>query len=222
MWEVLNPLRYTQSMSMARAQILMDSYKETEGYHLFRRRGFAVRKILQEIPIRINDHQLLCGDFSAKPMGPEFFPDLASQWIVEYIDNYGVEGRPGFFKWESEEQMEQGRAIGEYFKDIGGKESWLKFLGPEEAAFEHKIGEAGSWIVNTVSEMFAEKAWNCPDLNRLVQRGVRGLIADIDEQLENHMILTYEDYRRREFWLGLKEMLLGGIDYAHRYSELAR
>ena len=72
MWEVLNPLRYTQSMSMARAQILMDSYKETEGYHLFRRRGFAVRKILQEIPIRINDHQLLCGDFSAKPMGPEF------------------------------------------------------------------------------------------------------------------------------------------------------
>ena len=76
--------------------------------------------------------------------------------------------------------------------------------------------------MNTVSEMFAEKAWNCPDLNRLVQRGVRGLIADIDEQLENHMILTYEDYRRREFWLGLKEMLLGGIDYAHRYRDLAR
>lgn len=221
MWEVLNPMRYTQSMSMSRAQILVDGYKETEGLHIFRRRGHAIRKILQEMPIRIDDHQLLCGDFSAKPMGPEFFPDLAALWIVDYIDNYGLEGRKGFFRWESEEQMEQGRSIGEYFRETGSKETWLKFLGPEEAAFEHKIGEAGSWIVNTVSEMFAEKAWNCPDLDRLVNRGVRGLIEDIDEQIKNLVITSYEDYRRHEFWYGLKEMLLGGIDYAHRYRDLA-
>ena len=37
----------------------MDSYKETESYHLFRRRGLLFIWILQEIPIRINDHQLL-------------------------------------------------------------------------------------------------------------------------------------------------------------------
>lgn len=222
MWDKLNPLRYTQSMSMSRAQILMDSYKESEGYHVFRRRGFAIRKILQEMPIRIDEHQLLCGDFSAKPMGPEFYPDLASMWIVDYIDNYGVEGRPGFFKWESEEQMNQGRAIGEYFKNTGSKEMWLKCLGEEEVAFEHKIGEAGSWIVNTVSEMFAEKAWNSPDLERLIKKGVRGLIDDIDIQLKNHILITYEDYRRQEFWKGLKEMLLGAIEYAHRYRDLAK
>lgn len=221
MWDELNPMRYTQSMSMARAQILVDAYKESEGLHIFRKRGLAVRKILQEMPIRINDHQLLCGDFSSKPMGPEYFPDLAATWMVEYIDKYGQEGRKGFFKWESEEQMEQGRAIGEYFKDTGSKETWLKFLGPEEAAFEHKIGEAGSWIVNTVSEMFAEKAWNCPDLDRMVNRGIRSLVEEIDQQLDGFLILNYEDYRRHEFWIGLKEMLLGGIDYAHRYRDLA-
>lgn len=221
MWEKLNPLRYTQYMSMSRAQILMDSYKESEGYHVFRRRGFAVRKILQEMPIRIDDNQLLCGDFSAKPMGPEFYPDLASMWIIDYIDNYGLEGRPGFFKWESLEQMSKGRAIGEYFKNTGGKEMWLKSLGDEEAAFENKIGEAGSWIVNTVSEMFAEKAWNSPDLERLIKKGVRGLMEDIDVQLKNHVLITYEDYRRQEFWKGLQEMLLGAIEYSHRYRDLA-
>ncbi len=221
MWEKLNPLRYTQYMSMSRAQILMDSYKESEGYHVFRRRGFAVRKILQEMPIRIDDNQLLCGDFSAKPMGPEFYPDLASMWIVDYIDNYGLEGRPGFFKWESLEQMSKGRAIGEYFKNTGGKEMWLKSIGDEKAAFEHKIGEAGSWIVNTVSEMFAEKAWNSPDLERLIKKGVRGLLEDIDVQLKNHVLITYEDYRRQEFWKGLQEMLLGAIEYSHRYRDLA-
>ena len=134
-------------------------------------------------------------------------------------DNYGVEGRRVF--QVGIRRTNGAGSYGEYFKDIGSRIKKPSFR-PRRSSFEHKIGEAGSWIVNTVSEMFAEKAWNCPDLNRLVQRGVRGLIADIDEQLENHMILTYEDYRRREFWLGLKEMLLGGIDYAHRYRDLAR
>jgi formate C-acetyltransferase len=154
-------------------------------------------------------------------MGPEFFPDLAAMWIVDYIDNYGLEGRKGFFRWEDEEQMEQGRAIGMYFVDTGGKESWLKHLGPEHEAYEHTIGEAGSWIVNTVSEMFAEKAWNCPDINRMVQRGLKDMIAEIDAKIEACMFLNYEEYRAWNFWMGLKDMCLGLIEYAHRYRDLA-
>lgn len=219
-WDYLNPQRYTQTMSMSRASILTDGYKEFDGYQLWRKRGYVIRKILQEMPIYIDDHQLLCGDFSSKPMGPEFFPDLAGDWINDYIEDYGVEGRKGFFAWEDEEQMAEGSRIGQYWKVHGGKETWLQYLGPEEAAFEDKIGEAGSWIVNTVSEMFAEKAWNCPDISRIVTRGVSGLVADIDDKLERLHITEYEDYTGREFLLGLKEMLLGAIDYAHRYRDL--
>jgi formate C-acetyltransferase len=221
MWDRFNPLRYTQTISLCRAQILTDAYKEFEGYHVFHKRGLAIRKILNEIPIRIDDDMLLAGDFAARPMAPEFHPDLAATWIRDYAEKYGDKGSGAFFGFEPG-GAEQAIEIANYWNEIGGKEAWQLFQGPEEVAFEHKIGEAGAWIINTVSEMFAEKAWNVPDLSRLVTRGVRGLVADIDEQLENFVMLTDDDYRAHEFWVGLKEMLLGGIDYAHRYAALAR
>ncbi len=222
-WEKLNPLRYTQTMSMARAQLLVDGYKEFEGYSFTRKRGLTVRKILQEMPIYIDDHQLLCGDFSSKPMGPEWFPDLAADWMREYVEKHGWQGSGKFFGFESPEQADQALDIAKYFKNTGGKEMWLKYLGPEEAAFEDKISERGAWIVNTISEMFAEKAWNVPDIGfRIVKKGIRGLIADIDEGLATYRCITDDEYRAHEFWQGLKEMLLGGIDYAHRYSALAK
>lgn len=221
-WEYLNPQRYTQTMSMERAHILTEGYEEFAGYHLWRKRGHVVRKILNEMPIYIDDHQLLCGDFASKPMAPEFHPDLAGDWMNDYIDNYGVEGRKGFFAWESEEQMDKARKMGEYWKIHGGKETYIKALGEEEAAFEDKIGEAGSWIVNTVSEMFAEKGWFVPDIARITTKGVKGLVADIDDKIERmeFSIASYDDYTGREMLKGLKEALLGVVDYAHRYRDL--
>lgn len=222
LWDRLNPQRYTQTMSMARAQLLTDAYKEFEGYSFYRKRGYAIAKILKEFPIYIDDEQLLVGDFGAKPMCPEWFPDLAAAWVGEYIDKYGWQGSGKFYKFEDEAQAKQAKEISDYWKNIGGKEMWLKYLGPEEAAFEDKIGETKAWIINTVSEMYAEKAWNVPDVARIVKKGIRGLVADIDERLENLLIVNDEDYRAHEFLIGLKTMLLAGVDYAHRYATLAR
>jgi pyruvate formate-lyase/glycerol dehydratase family glycyl radical enzyme len=221
-WDYLNPKRYTQTMSMARASILTEGYHEFAGYHLWRKRGLVTRKILNEMPIYIDDHQLLCGDFGAKPMGPEFFPDLAGDWINDYIENYGVEGRKGFYAWEDEEQMAEGSRIGQYWKIWGGKETYIQAIGPEDAKFEDRIGEAGSWIVNTVSEMFAEKGWNVPDVARIITKGVTGLVADIDAKIESmeYTITDYEGYTGREMLKGLREGLLGMVDYAHRYRDL--
>lgn len=220
-WARLNPLRYTQTMSMARAQILADAYDEFEGYSFYRKRGLSVAKILREIPIYIDDDQLLVGDFSAKPMGPEWFPDLAATWVSDYVDKYGWKGSGKFFGFESPEQAEQAKKIAKRFEKIGGKEMWYKYIGDEEAAFAEEVGEQGAWICNTLSEIYAEKAWNCPDVGRIVKLGCKGLIEQIDEQLNNLTILTDDDYRAHEFWLALKFELEGAIDYAHRYAALA-
>ena len=221
-WARLNPLRYTQTMSLARAQLLADGYEEYEGYSFYRKRGLTIAKILREIPIYIDDDQLLVGDFSAKPMGPEWFPDLAATWLSDYVDKYGWKGSGKFFGFESPEQAEQAKAIAYKFRNIGGKEMWYKYLGKEESEYAELIGEQKAWIANTLSEIYAEKAWNCPDIARIVKLGVKGLIESIDEQLEKQVILTDDDYRAHEFWLGMKYMLQGGVDYAHRYAALAR
>jgi formate C-acetyltransferase len=221
-WSRLNPLRHTAKMSMARAQLITDGYKEYEGYSLYRKRGLSVRKIMREIPIFIDDDQLLVGDFSATQMSPEWYPDLAASWVEDYIDKYGWKGSGTFYEFTGPEQAEQARAIAQYWHNIGGKEMWIKYMGPEQEEFEAKIGEAGGYLTNTVSEMYAEKAWNVPDCARMITTGARGFIEEIDNKLANLTVLTDEDYRAHEFYLALRYELEGVIDYAHRYAALAR
>ncbi len=220
-WSRLNPLRYTQTMSLGRAQLMMEGYKEYSGYSLLRKRGMTIRKVLNEIPICIHDDQLLVGDFSAKDMGPEWFPDLAATWVIEYADKYGWKGSGKFFGFESPEQLEKAKEIAEYFSDKGGKEMWYNFIGEEEAEFSELLGEGGAYVMNALSEIYAEKAWNCPDTARIVKYGCRGMIEQIDAELEKLVILTDEDYRKHELLVAMKEECLGGIEYAHRYAALA-
>ncbi len=221
-WDRLNPMRYTQKISLWRAQLLTDAYKEFEGYSFNRKRGLAIRSVLNKMPIYIDDHQLLCGDFCAKPMGPEWHPDLAGTWLGDYADKYGVKGNGTFFQFENEEEAQQARDLSDFWRRIGGKEIWQMYLGPEHAKFEHEIGEAGSWLINTVSEMFAEKCWTVPDVGpRIIQKGIRGLLAEVEEAQKGFMCITDDDYRAHEFWIGLTEMLKGAIEYANRYADLA-
>lgn len=222
-WDRLNPQRYTAPLSLARAQLITDGYKEFDGFSLYRKRGYSVAKIMREIPIRIDDDQLLVGNFSAIPMAPEWFPDLAATWVEDYFDKYGWKGSGTFYGVTCPEEEQQARDIVDYWRYRGGKEMWIKYIGPEHAEFEAKIGEAGGYLTNTVSEMYAEKAWNVPDVGfRIINKGVRAFIEEIDEKLENLTILDHEDYLAHEFYIALREELYGAIDYAHRYADLAR
>lgn len=220
-WDRLNPMRYTQKISLHRAQILTDAYKEFEGYSFNRKRGYAIRKVLNEMPIYIDDDQLLCGDFCAKPMGPEWHPDLAGTWLGDYADKYGTKGNGTFFQFENDEEAQQARDLADFWRKIGGKEIWQMYLGPHEAKFEHDIGEAGSWLINTVSEMFAEKCWTVPDIGpRIIKGGIRDILRQVEEARQGFMCITDDDYRAHEFWIGLEEMLHGIIEYANRYADL--
>ena len=222
LWERLNPLRYTQTISIDRARLLTEGYKEYEGYQFFHKRGLAIAKVLREFPIYIDDDQLLVGDFGSKPMCPEFFPDISAGWMIDYVDEFGWKGRDGFYAFENEADAAEAREIALYFRNKDGQDTWIKYLG-DEWPYEHLISEQGAYITNTVSEIYAEKGWNVPDIARIVRKGVRGLVADIDAKLKKiDLMMTDEDYRAREFLLGLKEMLLAGVDYAHRYAALAR
>ncbi|UCH09010.1 MAG: hypothetical protein JSV55_13755, partial [Deltaproteobacteria bacterium] len=70
-WNSLREKRDAGMLSLARARLLTASYRETEGLPMPIRRAKAFAKILSEIPIYIEEHQLLVGDFAAKPMWAE-------------------------------------------------------------------------------------------------------------------------------------------------------
>ena len=82
-WNALRDLRDTAPVSIDRARLITKAFRETEGQPLILRRAKAFEAIMDEIPIFINDEQLIVGDFGSHAMAPEFFPDLAPDWIVD-------------------------------------------------------------------------------------------------------------------------------------------
>ena len=68
LWDRLLEARRTAPVSQWRAKLLTASWKETEGLPTPIRRARAFEKIMTEIPIFLDEEQLLAGNFGSWPM----------------------------------------------------------------------------------------------------------------------------------------------------------
>jgi len=75
LWSILREKKDTETASLERAKLLTASWKETEGLPIPIRRAKAFEKIVTEIPIYIDEGQLLVGDWGSRPMAAEWHPE---------------------------------------------------------------------------------------------------------------------------------------------------
>ena len=88
LWSRLRDLRDTAPASLERAKLVTASYKETEGLPMQIRRAKAFEKIVTEIPIYIDDDQLLVGDWGSRPMSAEWLPEGAGvTWVLKEFES---------------------------------------------------------------------------------------------------------------------------------------
>lgn len=214
-WNSLRDLRDNAPVSIDRARLFTRAFRETEGQPLIIRRAHAFETVMREIPIFINDEQLIVGDFGSKPMAPEFFPDLAASWVVDTAEN-----ARNLWNFD-DETIDEIKDICEYWDDKSNQNLYSRSVGPEEESLMNEYGEKGSWIFATITENQTGKGWNVPDFKRIIEKGFEGIISDIDRELSSLEITDYEAHRKRNFLHALRIMLVSGIDYAHRYAELA-
>ena len=80
LWERIRDRRDKEPASLERAKLLTASFKETEGLPVPIRRAKAFEKVVMEIPIYIDEGQLLVGDFGCKADGGRVVPRV-SMWI---------------------------------------------------------------------------------------------------------------------------------------------
>ena len=200
---------------------MTESYRESEGLPLYTRRAMAFRKVMEELPIYIEEDQLLVGDFSVRPMAPEWFPELTVEWVQEYMDKgWYDEQQPGEYGFERGKK-ELILDICDYWKDKACKETLYRFIGKKEMDRIHSLAEDGAWVYAASSEAQTEKGWNIPDYSRVIRRGLRAMIGDVDEALAKLSVLDEESFFQHDFLTSLRTMMEDGIHFAHRYAELA-
>lgn len=216
LWNMLRDRRDTEPVSLERARLVTASYKETEGMFPAIRRAKALEKILAEIPIYIDEGQLLAGDFAARPMSAEWYPELNSRWVREELEA-GIS--PYQFK---DEEVALLREICDYWQHRDMQQITLTFLGEDEVKKVYDFGEEGAMLFGILGAIGAGKSWNILDYEKAIGKGFSGVIAEIEEELARTPSVNDESHQKVVLLSALIIGLKAGIQYARRYAVLAR
>ncbi len=98
-------------LSFEKIRLMTDSLKQTEGEPQILRRAKALANVLENIPIFIEDGELIVGNGASRPMGVELDCDMAI-WPQDEIDALREEGFVA-----SEEDEAELQALNDYWKN---------------------------------------------------------------------------------------------------------
>lgn len=98
-----------RQVSLERATLYMESYRETEGEAPLIRRAMAFRHLLESHEIVIDDHDLLVGNRSARPRAGVVSPEMSPYWILDELDDFPTRPQDTF------EMSEEDKA---YYRDV--------------------------------------------------------------------------------------------------------
>jgi pyruvate formate-lyase/glycerol dehydratase family glycyl radical enzyme len=216
LWAEIRERRDTEPVSLERAKLITASHKETQGLPMPMRRANAFEKIVTEIPIYIDDGQLLAGDFGSRPMAAEWSPEFTVEWILKELKDDTLP-----YKLRKEE-LNTLKEICAYWKDFAFKESFFRYLGTEEMKKLFTYNENGSWVFAASVEAQTEKGWYVPDYPKAIRLGFLGIIAEAEAELSKTRALDDQSLAKIMFLEALVIMLKAGIRYGKRYAALAR
>lgn len=210
--------RDNSRISLWRARILTAAWKETEGLPTPIRRVKALEKIVTEIPIYIEDGQLLVGDFAAKPVWGEWYPEFSVNWILKDI--------------ESEEGLKAYRAqgvntvefkeIAEYWRDRCVESAFFSYVKPEKKDVWMNMGEENCYIVRHRALLDRLGGYHCVNYEKVIKKGLLGILAEVEVELQATAITDDESLRKVNFLKAGVIVLKAAIQYAKRYASLAR
>lgn len=216
LWSMLRDRRDTEPVSLERAKLLTASYKETEGLPIPIRRAKAFEKIVTEIPIYIDEGQLLVGDSGSRPMAPEWHPEYCVDWVAKGFQSGKMAHKL------SENDAEALREICEYWKNKAVKESFERYKGEAEIKELTEMCDEGAWIFCFFRELEFDKSWYAPDFEKVIKKGLSGILVEVEEELRATNPLDDASRDKKYFLQALAIVLRAGVQYGKRYATLAR
>jgi len=214
-WNRLLALRSSGKLSLERARLLTASYKETEGLPTPIRRAKAFEKIVNEITLYIDDEQLLVGDFAAKPMWAEWYPENAISWVMK-----DIEANAESYKVDKEE-LEAQREICDYWKTRAIEYAFLSHLSDKEKERQLETSDKGAYIHFTYGKLDRMAGYQVVNYEVVIKKGLLGIIDDVLKELEATPVLDDESLNKADFLRALIIVYEAGIQYAGRYAKLA-
>ena len=197
-----------------RAELITESYKQTEGQPIVKRRSAAFRHILENIPIIIRPDELIVGSNSIAPRGCQTFPEYSFEWLELEYDTFATREADPFYI--SPSTVERLKKVYPYWK--GKTVSDLATESMDEKVrdvfFNHGIFTVGNYFYNGIGHINVDYA-------KVINCGLESIIADAQSRINNLSMGKGDYIRRKRFLEAVIESCEAVITYARRYSALA-
>ncbi len=197
-----------------RAELITESYKQTEGQPIIKRRSAAFRHILENIPIVIRPEELIVGSNSIAPRGCQTFPEYSYEWLELEYDTFATREADPFYI--SPSTVERLKKVYPYWK--GKTVSDLATESMDEKVrdvfFNHGIFTVGNYFYNGIGHINVDYA-------KVINCGLESIIEDAQNRINNLSMGKGDYIRRKRFLESIIESCEGVITYARRYSDLA-
>ena len=198
----------------ARAKLITESYKETEGEPIITRRAKAFAHILHNIPIIIRDNELIVGSSTIAPRGCQTFPEFSYEWLEAELDTVATRTADPFEI--AEETKAELKGADKYWKGKTTSELATSYMAPEAIkAIEHNIFTPGNYFYNGVGHVTV-KYWE------VLETGFEGIMEKAQKELDGCSVGDGNYARKSHFLEAVILSCKAVIDYAGRYAKLAQ
>lgn len=197
----------------ARAVLLTESYRETEGQPIIMRRARAFAHILDHLPIIIRDNELVVGSTTLAPRGCQTYPEFSFEWLEAEFDTVASRTADPFYI--SEQTKKELREVHKYWKGKTTSELATAYMAPEALrAMAHDMFTPGNYFYNGVGHVTVQ-------YEKVLAIGYEGIIAQARALLEACSVGDGDYARRSRFLQAVIISCEAVIRYARRYSALA-
>lgn len=202
----------TPKVSINRALIVTESHKSTEGEPMMIRRAKAFRDLAKKMPVKIEDWQLVVGNYSSEPFSLNLNPELCWDVILENMDGFAT--REGDKYRISDEDKATLRATLPWWKGKSIREKILSVL-PEKIKDAYEGGLIASGYLEQGSGNFSA------DYSRVLSNGLLSIMEDIRKKRSELDAGNNKDEKKRIYYDATMICIESAIEFAKRYAELA-
>ena len=197
----------------ARAVLITESYRRTEGEPIIIRRAKAFAHILENLPIVIRDQELIVGSTTIAPRGCQTYPEFSYEWLEDEFDT--VETRSADPFYISEQTKQELKAANAYWKGKTTSELATSYMEPQTLlAMEHNKFTPGNYFYNGVGHVTVK-------YGEVLEIGFSGIRAKAEAELAK-LSLADGDYQKRSRFLEAVMISCdAAVTYARRYAKLA-
>ncbi|MDD3140558.1 MAG: glycyl radical protein [Lachnospiraceae bacterium] len=196
----------------ARAVLITESYKETEGQPIIIRRAKAFKHILEHIPIVIREEELIVGSTTLAPRGCQTYPEFSFEWLEAEFDT--VETRSADPFHISEKTKSDLKEVHRYWKGKTTSELATSYMAPETLkSMEHNIFTPGNYFYNGVGHVTVQ-------YEKVLLIGYEGIMEEVKAELEKCKVGDADYAKRSRFLEAIMISCEAVIAYARRYMVL--